>query len=276
MKVIMDSKNTGNDEAIEAFFSETGVDPITWEVIWRAHSKGYDLPDFIHTCKELLEQKMDPVYFKTMLYAINNGYDIPHFFDSWSPSQRASKEWLVLELQKIFKDLPVRIQIFGGWFGYPLSDKLMESLNVEFIENIDMDSKAIKLFRYFSENKGLDERTTPRMIGTNADVREPNKREWSTDIVINTSSEHMPNLPDIIQGRDYRTSEESLKRFPKDMNHGCLFALQSNNMFHIDDHINCVMDEDELVKKSGLSDIRYKGSLKMPNGYRRFMVIGYV
>ena len=47
-------------------------------------------------------------------------------------------------------------------------------------------------------------------------------------------------------------------------------------MFHIDDHINCVNDENELVEKSGLSQIMYKGSLDMPNGYQRFMVIGYV
>ena len=47
-------------------------------------------------------------------------------------------------------------------------------------------------------------------------------------------------------------------------------------MFHIDDHINCVNSENELIEKSELSKIMYKGSLDMSNGYRRFMAIGYV
>lgn len=122
----------------------------------------------------------------------------------------------------------------------------------------------------------MNEETRPRIIATAADVRDRNKRESDIDLVINTSSEHMPDLKDIIKGRDYRDGTRSPKKFPSDANPGCLFALQSNNMFHIDDHINCVNNEDELIEKSGLNDIRYKGSLKMPNGYSRFMVIGYV
>ena len=98
--------------------------------------------------------------------------------------------------------------------------------------------------------------------GRLGDVREKHRFDKRINLVINTSSEHMPDLKKIIKDKDYP--------------HDCLFALQSNNMFYIEDHINCVNNEDELVKKSGLSKIMYKGSLDMPNGYKRFMVIGYV
>ena len=47
-------------------------------------------------------------------------------------------------------------------------------------------------------------------------------------------------------------------------------------MFYVDDHINCVNNEEELEEKSGLSKIMYRGSLDMSNGFKRFMVIGYV
>lgn len=253
------------------------IDSITWKTIWRAYQQGYDIAEFISICKELLESKIDPVYFNALQYAINNNYDMVHFMDSWSPNQRASKIWLVGEIHNILKDVPsLRVQLYGGWFGYPLSDLLIDNLDIEYIENIEIDKEAIRMFKRYSDNKGLNENTKPRIIGTVADVRDKNKREKSIDLVINTSSEHMPDLKEIIKDREYRDSNASIKKIPNNMNNGCLFALQSNDMFHIDDHINCVNSENELVEKSGLSDIKFKGSIRMPNGYRRFMVIGYV
>jgi hypothetical protein len=165
------------------------IDPVAWQVVWDAISKGYDIADFLRVCRGLLEEKFDPVYFNAMIRAAEQGYDLRHFFDSWSPNQRASKIWLVEELSQIVNPItPMRIQLFGGWFGYPLSDLLMERLNVEFIENIDMDPAAIAMFKYFSSNQGLDEKTTPRMIGTVANVQDKNKREYSADIVFGISS----------------------------------------------------------------------------------------
>ena len=44
-------------------------------------------------------------------------------------------------------------------------------------------------------------------------------------------------------------------------------------MFDIDDHFNCVESEDELIEKSKLNKILFKGKLKFDN-YERYMVIG--
>ena len=54
-----------------------------------------------------------------------------------------------------------------------------------------------------------------------------------------------------------------------------IFALQSNNMFHLEEHINCVHNVKELESKSELSNILYSGTLEMPNGYERYMVIAF-
>jgi hypothetical protein len=70
----------------------------------------------------------------------------------------------------------------------------------------------------------------------------------------------MPDLPDLIKNKSYNSK--------------CFFALQSNNMFHLEEHINCVHNVKELESKSGLSNILYSGTLEMPNGYERYMVIG--
>jgi hypothetical protein len=70
----------------------------------------------------------------------------------------------------------------------------------------------------------------------------------------------MPDLPILIKDKKYKPQ--------------CFFALQSNNMFHLEEHINCVHNVKELESKSELSNILYSGTLEMPNGYERYMVIG--
>ncbi len=199
---------------------------------------------------------IDPAIHASMKTAAALGVDFYHFLDSFSQSQIESKSWLVDTLS--MADInDAHIQLFGGWNGILITRLLVQNLNLKRIHNIDLDEKSIRVFmryREFTNDKRLE--------STCGDVMTPHKYDPNIDIVINTSSEHMLDLKEIIKDKKYKPE--------------CLFALQSNNMFHIIDHINCVSSEDELVKKSGLSKIMYKGSLDMPNGYKRFMVIGYV
>ena len=201
---------------------------------------------------------IDPAIHASMKTAARMGVDFEHFIDSFSPSQVESKTWLVDTLSIIPIKEP-RIQLFGGWNGILVTRLLIQNLdNVKKIHNIDLDEKSIKVFMKYR----WETQDRQRLSSAIADVRTPHRSDIKADIVINTSSEHMPNLKEIIKDKEYKPE--------------CLFALQSNNMFHIEDHINCVNSEEELVKKSGLSKVMYKGFLDMPNGYKRFMVIGYV
>ena len=79
----------------------------------------------------------------------------------------------------------------------------------------------------------------------------------------------MPPLPIILANRNFRKEKDDTVNGPT------LFVVQSNNMFHVPDHINCVKDEDELVMMCDFTKVLYKGSLDMPNDYKRFMTIGY-
>lgn len=205
-----------------------------------------------------LKSIIDPVYWKILWQALDAGYDMKQMLDSLSPNQFESKLWLV-EILSMYSIKNPSIQLFGGWNGFPLIDLLMEEFEPTLIENIDLDKDAIKVYKNYIKNKQLD---TNIFRARHANVREPYKLDQKIDIVINTSSEHMPDLPELIKNKTYKET--------------CLFALQSNNMFHIEDHINCVNNKNEFVQKSGLSRILYSDSLTMPNGYERYMVIGLV
>ena len=179
-----------------------------------------------------------------------SGGDTKHFLDSMSPNQVASKEWLV---QNIIKYDIQKIQLWGGWFAHPIASMLKDAFSIKRITNIDIDENALSVCRKLNSRDIVDTQCQ--------DVSEYHISDIKADLVINTSSEHMPPLHTILAKKEYKDN--------------CLFAVQSNNMFHVPDHINCVNSEDELVENTGLREILYKGSLDMPNGYKRFMVIGY-
>ena len=204
----------------------TGINEIYWRMLWEC-SKDNDLEKI-----------------KVLL-------------DSISPLQMKCKKWLVSELTNLPFPEKISIQLFGGWFGYPLTDMLNENFNINLLENIDIDEYAIKLSKVYNSQNNL---ANLIFRSRAADVSVPWKTDTIIDLVINTSSEHMPDLPVLIKDKKYKP--------------GCIFALQSNNMFHLEEHINCVNSKEELEHKSGLSRILYSGTLEMPNGYERYMVIG--
>jgi hypothetical protein len=179
---------------------------------------------------------------------------IKDYIQSVSPKQIACKRWLVNELLEIPREFN-NIQLFGGWFGYPLIDMLNNSYKIKSLTNIDCDHDAILVNKRFSKEYfnhhfvNYSKLSVEQYAGNFKDI----------DLVINTSSEHMLNLPDLIKNKKYSES--------------CIFALQSNNMFNIEDHTNCVQSKEELIKKSGLNNILYSGKLDLDN-YERYMVIG--
>ena len=204
--------------------------------------------------KDLNITGIEDTIFACMYTAAELGIDFYHFLDSFSPSQLESKTWLVDALSLMDIDNP-KIQLFGGWNGILITRLLIQNLNIKRIHNIDLDEKSINIFKKYRE-----ETKDKRLDGTHGDVRNPHKYDASTNVVINTSSEHMPDLPELIKNKTYKEN--------------CIFAIQSNNMFHIPDHINCVNSEDELIKKCQFKKVFYSSKLSMKNGYERYMVIG--
>lgn len=194
---------------------------------------------------------------------VSTGGDIKHFLDSLSDNQFQSKLWLITELDKCITH-PKCIQLYGGWFAHPITSLLTAMFpSLKRIKNIDIDDNALHYSRLINQDVQI-------LTTAHQDVLEPCDDDWDTDVVINTSSEHMLTLHELIKNKKYRTHADNTTAGP------CIFAIQSNNMFHVPDHINCVNDENQLAKMCNFTKLLYKGSLDMPNGYKRFMVIGYV
>ena len=177
---------------------------------------------------------------------------IKDYIQSVSPKQLWCKKWLIRKL--IDTDIEFNnIHLYGGWYGYPLIDYLNKTYKIKSLVNIDYDSMATSVCYNF---KNIFEHYFVKTV--TKDVKDYQKC-LDIDLVINTSSEHMHDLPRLIENKFYAKN--------------CVFALQSNNMFHIDDHNNCVNSKEELIKKSGLNNILYAGTQNMET-YSRFMVIG--
>ncbi len=178
---------------------------------------------------------------------------IGDYIKSVSPKQIQCKQWLLKELRRVPRDFK-NIQLYGGWYGYPLIDMLDRAYNLETLTNIDCDKFATSVcfnFKNYFNHKFV--KTSTRNLKITGGIYK------DIDLVINTSSEHMPDLPELTKNKSYRES--------------CIFALQSNNMFNLEEHTNCVNSHEELAQKSGLNKILYSGKMTLDN-YERYMVIG--
>lgn len=273
---IQDGKYLLDDDGYEGFEhywekawwrdNHTGIDRDVWLMLWRAFTEnGYDIKDFLSLAQPVIEDKMTKGLWRSMWDISKEDGDVVHFLDSLSDNQWESKKWLVDKIDDVMEEFPPsKIQLFGGWFAHPMCTLLTSAFDgIEWIENTDLDENALHICRNLKDNIPCD------VITTKANVLKRGDRDWDTDLAINTSSEHMPPLPIIVANRNFRKEKDDTVNGPT------LFVVQSNNMFHVPDHINCVKDEDELVMMCDFTKVLYKGSLDMPNDYKRFMTIGY-
>jgi hypothetical protein len=214
----------------------------------------------------------------TMFRAINdyikkdNGLD--SIQDAMSRSQMRSKIWLVEELVKIQPAFN-NIVLLAGWFGQ-LRFILEKSIKFNKLRNVELDQSACEVSDYVFNLYGLD---NYKIKSVNANVNSltmhKNGYEWDVenfkegtkysekflpDLIINTSAEHM--------------TEEWYNQIRfKNMESNPIVAIQSNNLFDIPEHINCVHSVDHMKKKFPMKEILFEGELQL-KGYKRVMLIG--
>lgn len=142
--------------------------------------------------------------------------------DSVSPNQYKSKERLIKHVENLqLVDQNSDIVILGGWYGSILIPAFKY---VNRITHIDLDDKVIGIAknRLFDHYKNVDFITS--------DVFDKNRkgRIENANLIINTSCEHMPSMKKL------------------ELNTKAYFAYQSNNMYDIEGHINCVSSIEEF------------------------------
>ncbi len=194
-------------------------------------------------------------------YASNYPNDMDRLFESLSPNQIKCKHWLVDALDNV--TIPTdfnnkfKIEIIGGWFGFPLIDYLVQKYGdrIRGIDFFEIDEDAIRVLGRYIEYFG--ENNLPPIKIFNIDYFEY-KETRRSHMIINTSCEHMQNMSSMKQY--YITPERTL------------LVLQSNNKIDEPDHINCVKDIPSFVKQVNFR-LLYDDIIKFDWWYR-YMILG--
>ena len=203
-------------------------------------------------------------------------YDYPNrlkdVLTSLSERQQISKEWLVEKLNE-YKH-PYRNKLKGGdltitilccWYGmlaYKLVEKFKQKIFRIHCVDFDFKSKRInkRLFRKI-DNENLRKGILTQIKFWERDIKDfPDKEYSESDIVINTSCEHLH------QQTIYDTIDK--------LERGTLVVLQSNNYHKLQEHINTVKDLQEFVSQYQSRLINIEMYEKDFLEYKRFMILG--
>ncbi len=170
----------------------------------------------------------DEQYLQRILREIKNDGlgQSKRILDSLSRIQFESKGKL-LEMIDEYVESYSTVTVLGCWFmpivGYALSQK------VNYVQGIDIDDKATRIGRRLFA--GIE-----NVEFINKDVfKMPNDKMLLSNIIINTSCEHMPPM------KEYPYWD----RLSKDT----YFAFQTHTNANIDDHTNCAKSLNDFVKQ---------------------------
>ena len=205
--------------------------------------------------------------------------DYSPIHDAMSRSQIRSKIWLINELDTVRLQLTdtayYNVLVIAGWFGQLRSiyDRKLTYRKMRFL---DIDKSACETSDYIFNLSSLDNYKVKSICADiNSVVLHKNGYEWevenfkenskftekfSPDLIINTSAEHM--------NEDWYHQI----RF-KELESNPIVAIQSNNMFDGEGHVNCVHSVDHMKKKFPMKEVLYEGELQL-KGYKRVMIIG--
>lgn len=234
--------------------------------------KESNLYDFYINLLKITNKDLNVEYLSNVLKASKRYKDKEQdILDSFSPNQMTSKTHLLESVKKLgILNEDYTVVIWGCWYGSILIPYLQRY--VKKIVGIDIDNRVLKLAKnnLFKQNDNVD------FIET--DVFKKHREIYlDTNLIINTSCEHMLPMREwpwfqrgAIDGDDTGGTVWST---PK-LNSNCYFAFQSNNMFGIEGHINCVNSlqefEDQMPERA---QILHREEIEDTRG-TRYMLVG--
>ena len=190
--------------------------------------------------------------------------------DCFSRGQLQSKQWLVQELERVDANLGT-VFLCAGWYA-TLATMLFESkLTVDKIRSFDIDPSCTSIANTFNKPWVINNWRFQASVEDICDINYTNhtytvtrsngstvELSDSPDTIINTSCEHISNFA------------EWYNSIPKSK----LVVLQSNNYFEVEEHVNCVVDNNDFSQMAPMTQELYDGHLDLEK-YTRFMRIGY-
>ena len=187
--------------------------------------------------------------------------------DAISRGQLLSKKWLIDHVYHM--DLGT-VWLCAGWYATLATMMFEAKCKVNGIFSFDIDNTCVEIAESCNNpwvvNDWQFKATTADIYNLDYNTgkfttKKPDGKETirrKPDTVINTSCEHIDPI-------------YWAKRIPE----GVRIIAQSNNMKHIKEHQHCVDTVEELLQQIKLTNIEFAGSLPLPGGYKRFMVIGH-
>lgn len=236
--------------------------------------------------KNILSLHNDNVDFEFLHKVLTVTKDYPTeqetLFDSFSNNQLNSKLALLNSINNLNAlDNNSTVVIWGSWYGSVLIPMLADK--VKKIVCIDLDPEPLQISknRLFEDYKNVDY-VCDDVFKTYRDVY------LDANLIINTSCEHMPPMKewpwfkyssmatDTVYPKGYADDKPHRKKVyvsPK-LSSDCYFAFQSNNMFGIEGHINCVNSleefKDQLPERA---EVLYEEEVEDTRG-TRYMLVG--
>lgn len=179
------------------------------------------------------------------------------FADSFCTNQCMSKQHLIDCLNKTESlNKKQTAGIIGSWYGSILYPSLVANKIIKIIGwDMDLWSKKLSdhLFVEYWDHVHIEN------IVQDVWVEKP-KFIDECDVIINTSCEHMPPM-----------------KYWDHFNYDSIYAFQSNNMFDVKDHINCVSSLEEFLDQMpGMMNIMHADEMEiesLDDGSKRFTII---
>ena len=241
--------------------------------------KSMDQEDFDQSVVKTQLSKLDQQFPNDKIFRSISNYlkldlDNKPLQDAFSRSQIKSKIWLVQELAHVQTHYN-QVAVLAGWFGQ-IKSIYDQQLTYGKMRVVELDRSACEISDHVFNLSNLENHKVKAVC---ADINQltlhKNGYEWSVenfrdgttysekflpDLIINTSAEHM-------------TEEWYHQLRFKQLDSDPIVAIQSNNLFEIAEHTNCVHSVDHMIKKFPMREVLFAGELQL-KGYKRVMLIG--
>jgi hypothetical protein len=187
-------------------------------------------------------------------------YDEPALGEALNKNQIASKMWLADSLLDAVGPKLGNVLILGGWVGM-LGAILLHDPRfvIDKVESVDIDPRCAAVALALNATHAR----TGRFVAHTADMLEidyARRRDTAAgamNLIVNTSCEHLDEF------------DRWYGRIPA----GQLLAMQSNDYFACEEHVNCVPDLAAFRLQAPMRELLFAGERKFRR-YMRFMLIG--
>ena len=205
--------------------------------------------------------------FQGILRALS---ETPEYSNALAFGQLDSKKWLIEEALKVWGSAwGNTVFVLAGWVG--LLPRMMYDQNIEVLKvrSFDVDATAnlasesinqVEVqqdWAYKSSTQDITQMQYPATYKVLRKDGRPCELCEMPDVVINTSCEHIADI------------NSWWKQIPT----GTKVILQSNNGFHIPEHVACFKNLADFAATMQLSRTDYAGEKDLPE-FKRFMLIG--